>query len=332
MKPTLVLLSVSVTLAAAAAAAAADSGTLKLEGRIALPGVRGRFDHFAIDTNGHRLFVAALGNNTLEIIDTATNKRLKSIPKLHKPTGVLFLAEPNQIAVANGDDGTLKVFDGNTLELVKTVGSLDDADNVRLDAVKKQIYLGYGDGALAVIDATTIKQTGSIKLPAHPESFQLEIRGPRIFVNVPGAKAVAVIDRDKGNIVATWPMKEFQANFPMALDEANQRLFVGCRSPARLVVIDTSNGKAVANLPISGDTDDLFYHAAPKRIYLSCGEGYVDVVDQSDADHYQFREKMPTRAGARTSFFITGPDKFFLAVPRRANKEAEINLFQALNH
>lgn len=132
-------------------------------------------------------------------------------------------------------------------------------------------------------------------------------------------------------VMATWPMREFQANFPMALDEANQRLFVGCRSPARLVVLDTTNGKPVANLPISEDTDDLFYHAAAKRIYLSCGEGYVDVIDQRDADHYQFREKIPTRSGARTSFFATGLDKFFLAVPQRANKEAEINLFQALN-
>jgi YVTN family beta-propeller protein len=312
----------------ALSACAQGPATLKLAQTIPLPGVKGRFDHFAIDTKGHRLFVAALGNNTLEVLDTASGKTIKTITGLRKPTGVLYFSEANEIAVANGDEGTFKVFDGATYQLVKTVGALDDADNVRFDPKTKLIYVGYAEGALAVIDAATIKQTGSIKLAAHPESFQLEQQGSRIFVNVPDAQHVAVIDREKQTVTATWPMTTFRANFPMALDEANHRLFVGCRQPARLVILDTSTGKPVTDLAISGDTDDLFYDARRQRLYVSCGEGFVDVIDQRDTDHYRLRERVPTRAGARTSFFSPDLNEFYLAVPVHGKQEAEIQVLQ----
>ena len=266
----------------------------KLLQTIVLPGVRGRFDHFAVDAKGHRLFVAALGNNTLEVVDIAAGKHLKSIAGLHKPTGVLYLANRNQVGVANGDDGTFRLLDGVSYDTVKSLGSLDDADNVRFDPTAGTIYVGYGAGALAIIDAATMTQTGSIKLPAHPESFQLESGGVRIFVNVPDAQQVAVIDREKQSVTAAWPMTEFQANFPMALDDANHRLFIGCREPARLVVFDTTTAKLVTSVAISKDADDLFYDATRKRLYLSCGEGYLDVVSQRDADHYERIERVPT--------------------------------------
>src|SRR5438552_4348281 len=259
---------------------------LKLTKTIPLPGVKGRFDHFAADVQSKRLFVAALGNNTLEVIDLAKGKRLKSISGLHKPTGVVYLPEVNQIGVANGDDGTFKLFDGASYELLNNLSGLDDADNVRRDPKTKLIYVGYGGGALAILDSTGQQRVGEVKLPAHPESFQLESNGSHIFVNVPDAKQVAVINREKRDLSAKWPMEKCQANFPMALDETNHRLFVGCRRPARLVAFDTGTGKSVTDLAISGDTDDLFYDAALKRIYISCGKGFIVVIDQRDPDHY----------------------------------------------
>jgi DNA-binding beta-propeller fold protein YncE len=310
---------------------AAEWPSLKLTQTIPLPGVKGRFDHFAIDANGHRLFVAALGNNTVEVLDITAGKPLRSITGLHKPTGVLYLTEPSVIAVANGDDGTVKLFDGVSYERVRTVGSLDDADNVRFDPKTKLIYVGYAEGALAIIDSATAKQTGRIKLAAHPESFQLEQQGSRIFVNVPEAKHVAVINRDKKTVTATWPMTEFKANFPMALDEAHHRLFVGCRQPARLVVFDTTTGQPVTHLAISGDTDDLFYDASLKRLYVSGGEGFVDVVAQRDADIYELRERVATRIGARTSFFSADLNRLYVAVPQRGDETAEVRVFQPQN-
>ena len=306
---------------------AAEPSGLTLTKTVPLPGVKGRFDHFSIDAKGQRLFVAALGNNTLEVVDVAEGKRLESITGLRKPTGVLFLAEQNQIAVANGDDGTLKFFDGASYKLATSLKSLDDADNVRFDPGTKSIFVGYGEGALASIDATTTRQTGRIKLAAHPESFQLEQQGTRIFVNVPDAKQVAVLDRKKRVVIATWPMEAFRGNFSMALDEANHQLFIGCRQPPRLVVLDTTSGQSVASVEISGDTDDLFYDANRKRIYVSCGEGFLDVLQAANGDHYLRIQRLPTRPGARTSFYSPVLDRLYLAVPQRNGRDAEIQVY-----
>src|SRR6266581_26207 len=155
-------------------ASGAGTTALKLVQTIPLAGVKGRFDHFAVDAKGQRLFVAALGNNTLEVLDVAAGKRLKSITGLHKPTGVVYLPELNQIGVANGDDGSFKLFDGTSYQLANNLPGLDDADNVRRDAKTKLIYVGYGDGALAILDSAGRKKLGEVKLAAHPESFQLE--------------------------------------------------------------------------------------------------------------------------------------------------------------
>jgi hypothetical protein len=310
---------------------AAEPATLKLTQTIPLPGVLGRFDHFAIDVKGRRLFVAALGNDTLEVIDLAAGKRIQSVAGMSKPTGLLYLPEPNQIFVANGDDGTLKILDGAEFKVVKTLTALDDADNLRFDPKTKLAYLGYADGALGIIDTTAASASAKVPLPKHPESFQLEKGGNRIFVNVPDAKQVALIDRGKRSVIETWPMEKFQANFPMALDEPNRRLFIGCRKPARLVVLDTATGKAVADMAISGDIDDLFYDANLKRLYLSCGQGFIDVIDQRSADTYQLRERVPTRTGARTSFFSAVLNEFYLAVPARGDQPAELRVFRTQN-
>lgn len=305
----------------------AENAFLKLAKTIPLPNVEGRFDHFAIDEKGQRLFVAALGNNTLEIVDLKNGRRLQSVPNMRKPTGVAYVPESNRVYVGNGDDGSLKIVDGKSYKILQSLGSLDDADNVRFDSRKKQIYIGYAAGALAAVDSENDKLLDRIKLKGHPESFQLEQTGNRIFVNVPDAKQIAVIDREKKEVVQTWPLQKFTANFPMTLDESNHRLLVGCRSPARLVVFDTIDGKMVSDIEISGDTDDLFYDAKRKRIYISCGEGFVDVVEQSSPDNYKRIGKIPSSAGARTSFFSPASDEFYLAVPRRGNQQAEIRVY-----
>jgi DNA-binding beta-propeller fold protein YncE len=307
---------------------AADNLDLKLIQTIPLPGVKGRFDHFAIDAKGQRLFVAALGNNTLEVIDLAGGRRLKSVPGMAKPTGVLHLPEGNEVLVGNGDEGTLKILSGSDYTILHSLSSLDDADNLRLDPKAKIAWLGYGDGALAVVDPAAAKSVASIKLPAHPESFQLEPEGNRLFVNLPDAKQIAVIDRERQTVVAKWPMERFEANFPMALDAANRRLFVGCRKPARLVVLDTESGKSVADVAISGDTDDLFYDAKRKRLYVSCGEGFINVIEQASPDSYRTRSRVATAAGARTSFFTAALDRLYLAVPERGSQRAELRVYE----
>jgi hypothetical protein len=266
---------------------------------IPLDGVDGRIDHFGIDAKGKRLIVAALGNDTVKVVDMVAGKVTKHIRNLSTPQGVGFAPEFNRLAVANDKDGSCRLYDGTSLQQTATIELKDDADNVRYDNVSRRFWVGYGDGGLAAIDPESGKQVADVKLDAHPESFQLDTRGKRIFVNVPNAGYVAVVDRETGTVIEKFPLKEALANFPMALDETDHRLFIGCRNPAKLLVLDMETGKTVSTLGIVGDTDDLFYDAANKRIYVSGGEGRVTVINQTSADIYSVAGQVTTAPGAR---------------------------------
>src|SRR5256884_1816522 len=256
-----------------------EPASLKLIKTIPLPDVKGRLDHFALDVKGQRVFVAALGNNTVEILDLNTGKRLRSLADCNKPQGVLYLEKANLLFVANGGTGKVRAYDGAKFNPIATIGALEDADNLRYDAKLDRVYVGYGDGALGVINPVTGAHSASVKLLGHPESFQVEREGSRIFVNVPDAQQIAVIDSRTKTVSEAWLLPDAKANFPMALDEAGHRLFVGCRNPAKLVVLDIASGKSVSELAIVGDTDDLFYDAKRRHIYISGGQGFVDVIE-----------------------------------------------------
>jgi len=306
--------------------AAQSNEPLRLDKTIPLPDVQGRIDHMSIDVNNHRLFVAALGNNTVEVIDTKEGNRVHTIPGLHEPQGVLYVPEDNRLYVANGDDGTLHIFDGSSYELVKSIKLGDDADNVRFDSAKKHVYVGYGSGALAEMNEDGTK-VAEINLDAHPESFQLEKNGPRLFVNLPKSRKVAVVDRTKGSVLATWGTGGVFSNYPMALDEDDQRLFIVCRLPARLVVLDTNTGKIIQKLSAIGDSDDVFYDRARRRIYAIGGEGGISVFQQQDSDQYQAIAKLPTVKGARTGFFSPDLNQLFVAVRRQDSTPAAIRIY-----
>lgn len=299
---------------------------LRLEKTIELPDVKGRIDHMSIDVKGERLFVSALSNNTLEVVDLKAAKRAKTIGQLKEPQGVLYARELDRLYVANGNDGSVRIFDGSSYAPLKTLDYGDDADNVRYDAAHKRIYVGYGSGALGEIDSDGNK-VADIKLDAHPESFQLEQNSPRIYVNLPKSRKVAVVDREKHTIIATWKTDLAFANYPMALDESEHRLFVVTRMPARLLVFDTDTGNIVQKLPAIGDCDDVFYDKARKRIYASGGDGGISVFQEEDADHYKESARIVTVKGARTSFFSPELDRLFLAVRRQGSQEAAIQVF-----
>jgi YVTN family beta-propeller protein len=300
---------------------------LRLTDRIPLASVEGRIDHFAWDEKNQRLFVAGLGNNTVEIVDAGTAKVVDRIANLKTPQGIAVTPDGSRIAVANDADGTCRIFDGASLKQLYSVDLQDDADNVRYDAQKKLFWVGYGSGGVAVIDPQSGKVLQNIKLDGHPESFQLESSGKRMFVNVPGAGHIAVVDREKNEVVARWPLTGVAANFPMALDEARHRLFVGCRKPAKLLVLDTESGKTVATLDIVGDTDDLFYNAANHRIYVIGGAGRIDTILQTDADTYRLSSSVETAPGARTGLFVASAGRLYVAVPHRGSQQAEIRVF-----
>jgi DNA-binding beta-propeller fold protein YncE len=307
---------------------AQDATPLRLVQTIPLPNVEGRIDHMAVDLKGQRLFIAALGNNTVEVLDLRAGKRIRSITGLHEPQGVGFISEFNRIFVANAKSGACEVFDGSSFKPIKSIKFSDDADNIRYDPAARRVYVGYGSGALGIIDAATGDQLGEIKLDGHPESFQLEKSGPWIFVNIPTFQKIAVVDREKRTVTAAWPITGAKANFPMALDEEHHRLFVGTRQPAKLMVFDTVSGRSVANLDIPGDTDDIFYDAERRRIYISGGEGFLGIFQQDDPDHYKPMTKVPTAAGARTALFVPELNRLYLAIPHRGSQRAEVRVYE----
>jgi hypothetical protein len=294
---------------------------------IPLDGVEGRIDHFGIDVKGNRLFVAALGNDTVEVVDLVAGNVTNHIKSLRAPQGIGFAPESNLLAVASDKDGSFRLYDGTSLQQSATIDLKEDADNVRYDAVSRRFWVGYGEGGLAEIDPESGKQVADVKLDAHPESFQLETKGNRIFANVPNAGHVAVVDRGSGTVIEKFPLKEAAANFPMALDEANQRLFIGCRHPAKLLVLDMGTGKIVATLDIVGDTDDVFYDAFDKRIYVSGGAGAVTIISQTNADKYNIAGQVITAPGARTSFFLSETRTLYVAVPHRGHQKAELRAY-----
>src|SRR5215218_1575911 len=256
----------------------------------------------ALDSQAGRLFVAALGNNTVEVIDLEAGNRTDEIKNLQEPQGVVYVPEGSKLLVTNGEGDTLDIYDGKSLTLLDQVVLGDDPDNIRYDPATKRAYVGYGMGnssALGVVDVDKATKVADIKLSGHPESFQLEGNGKRIFVNVPTSGQVAVVDRDKGAVVDTWPIENAKENFPMALDETNHRLFIATRSPAKLLVLDTDTGKQITSLDSSGDADDIFYDAKNKRIYVSGGEGAISVFEQGGPDNYSLAGKVTAAAGAR---------------------------------
>ena len=301
---------------------------LKLKQTIPLSGVEGRIDHFAFDPAGERLFVCALGNNTVEVLDLRKGERVHSITGLDAPQGVAYVPELDRVFVANEKGGICRIYDGKSFQALGELNFEADADNVRYDEATKKIYIGFGSGGIAVVNALDGKQVGSIKLSAHHEAFQLEKNGSRIFVNVPNSRHIAVIDRDKREVVARWKTDLAFGNFPMALDESNHRLFVGCRLPSRLVVLNTDSGDVVAKIDISGDSDDVFYDSKRHRIYAICGAGKIDIIDQTDPNTYTASTKVDTADGARTGLFVSERDTLFVAVPHHGSQKAEIRAYR----
>jgi DNA-binding beta-propeller fold protein YncE len=271
--------------------------------------------------------VAALGNNTVEVLDVKNGTHIKSLPGFREPQGIASASDVKLIAVANGQGEGLQLIDASDYRFAKAISLGDDSDNVRYDAVAKSLYVGYGGGALAAISPADGKVLGNVTLAGHPESFQLERAGPRIFVNVPAAEHIAIVDRNAMTIVATWPVTGAKSNYAMALDEANHRVFVGCRKPAKVLVYDTTSGKEIGAFDIVGDTDDMFYDSQRKRLYVAGGEGFIDVLDASAGGKFPRLARVNTAAGARTALFAPEQGRLYLAVPHRGAQRAEIRVY-----
>jgi len=305
---------------------------LQLEEQIPVPGVTGRLDHFTADFKRKRVFVSALGNNSVEVIDTFAGKVVHSIKGLAQPQGPLYVAGVDKLYVANAEDGKVRVYDGATYTLRKTIDLGEDPDNMRYDDASKTLFVGFGeeDGGIAMIDPKTDERVGMVyKTEGHPESFQVEAKGGRIFVNVPDAGyVVESIDRKTG-AVTKWPLKGLWGNYAMALDEENNRLFTITRKTPMMVVLNTETGAEVARLRSAGECDDVFFDASRKRVYVIGGSGVISVFQEVDPNHYELVADVPTGIGIRTGYFYAKRDRLYAGVPAKGNEPAQVWTFEA---
>ena len=245
---------------------------------------------------------------------------------LLEPQGVGYDPATDTLYVANAGDGLVRLFKGADLSPGGRIELGSDADNIRIDSKAGRVFIGHGNGALAVIDTDTHDKIASAPLNAHPESFQIDGNTGRIFVNVPNGGVIEVVDRTSGERIASWPTAGRSANFAMALDHARQHVLVAFRQPAELGVFSAVDGGLIASIPICGDVDDLFADPKRDRIYISCGEGFLDVLD-ADGASYRKIAHIATAAGARTSLFVPELDRLLLAVPAKDDTAAGIWIF-----
>jgi hypothetical protein len=320
-------------------AVAASAAPLVLKATIPLPGAKGRMDHMSVDLKGRRLFLSEIGNGGVQVIDTAADKPLRMLAGFREPQGNYFLSATNRLFVASGGDGAVRVFDGASFKLLATARFTSDADDLRLDPGTQRVIVGYGghkffagprgngDGALAYV-ASNGDHEALLPVDAHPEAFEIESNTTRVFINVPDRHEIEVGDLANHRVLARWRVS-CGNNFPMALDESDHRLFIGCRTPPTMQVIDTGTGRLIASLDISATSDDMFYDAARKRIYVLGGQGYVDVIAQKGPDRYTRIARVHAQVGSRTGLFVPEWDELFVAISQSASHAPELLVFSA---
>src|ERR1700736_1703157 len=317
---------------------AQEKEPLRLVQTILMPNVKGRIDHMDVDVKGKRLFVAGLENGSLEVVDLGAGKWSKSIPGFKKTQGVAYIPYLNKVFVASGDDGMLRVFRGDSLELLDSIKLELGPNRVTYDPHTKILYVGYGGkdagkdyGEVGIIDAKTDKNLGEIKGEAPPAELLLDKSGKTLYVFVSSASKVQVVDTKKREVVSTWPVSS-QRNGDGAFDEKTHRLFIGTRTPPRMIAMDSLTGKEVANLPTAEGMDGVYFDAAHKRVYVSGGRdydvGYVFAYQQKDADHYETIGKIATKSGAGTSFWSPELNRYYVGAPAHDNEEAAILVFE----
>ena len=310
----------------AATSAQTASPPLILEAKIPLGQVSGRIDHLGIDLERKRLLVAELGNNSLGVVDLAAGKVLSRVAGLAEPQGAAYVPSSDSIFVANAGDGSVRVLRGEDLTPIGRIELGDDADNVRVDPARKRVLVGYGKGALAVIDPVSLAKTADIRLKAHPEGFQIDETGTQVFVNVPDAHEIVVVDLATGS-TQSLPTQGAGSNFPMAIDGEAHRFLVIFRNPPTLMAFSSQDGHVAAKVDTCGDADDVFVDRKRHRVYVSCGEGAVDVLEP-DQQGYRRLARVPTASGARTSLFVPELDRLFVAVRAGSNEPAAIWVFR----
>lgn len=302
---------------------AAGSDPLTVEMKIPLGEVAGRIDHLAFDPRRHRIYVAELGNNSVGIVDLKANRVTRTVPGFDEPQGIAYEPTTDTVYVANGGDGSVRLFNGEDFAPLGTIALGNDADNVRVDPSAHRVYVGYGGGALAVIDPATRRRMANISLEGHPESFQLHPNDDRIFVNVPDADQIAVVSRTTNRQIATWKTGDLRSNYPLTLDVEKSRVMSVFRRPAHLQPFDMASGHMPSGSGVCGDSDDVFFDTQRQRVYVICGDGFVDSLDVAGVALTRIG-RLKTSSGSRTGLFVPDLDRLLVAIRAHGDEPAAV--------
>ena len=285
---------------------------LVLDTTVPLPRVSGRIDHMAFDpTRGH-IAIAEIGNDSADIVNLETRSVMHRIGKLVEPQGIAYVTSTDSLVIANGGDGSLRLYRGADFSEIGRIDLGGDVDNVHGIEGTDRVLVGYGSGALALVDTRTRKLVSRTPLAGHPEGFRLAPDEVHAYVNVPNAHEIAVVDIATGKQTGTWRFPGLRGNFPMAIDRNGDSIAVVFRSPPRLGLVDTSSGKLRSSYTTCGDADDVFFNESSSRIYVSCGAGEVDVFGRDGAG-YRKLQSFKTSSGARTALYVPDLDRLFVA-------------------
>jgi DNA-binding beta-propeller fold protein YncE len=296
-------------------------------------GVQNHFDHLTADLKNNRLFVVPEDNKTIEVYDLRTGKFAHSIKGVGIGHSVVYRADIDRIFVTDGSAGDLKIFNGTTYELLKTVKLLADADATGYDPATHNLYIADGGldaklnhTFLEIVNADTGEKVGQIRIESNRlEAMVVERSGSRLFLNMTEKNSIGVIDRRKQEVAAVWPLT-CQVNTAVAIDEQHHRLFVACRD-GNMNVLNSDTGKVLQTLPISTGVDDMVFDPASQRVYVAAGEGFVNVFKETDADHYQVIGKIPTGPLGKTGLLVPERKEYLVAVPPHGTTSAEVLVF-----
>lgn len=327
------LLMISVAFSSCKAQGAFGENYLQLSKIISLPGIKGRIDHLDINLKDQIVYISALGSNAVEVVDLNTGNVLHSIQGLDEPQGIAYIPQNHQIFIANGGNGDCYFYDANTFQKMAAIHLKSDADDVRYDSADKKIYVGYGKGGIAVIDADTYTQRGDIKLPAHPEGFQIDTKNNLLYVNLPEASLISVVDLKKIKWIRDISKNYRSGNFPMALDSSGNTLFIGYRHPGKLVAMNANSGHRIRVNELTNNSDDLFYDEGSKRIYVSCGGGYtnlgyINIFQFQGGNKYVHIANIPTSNGARTSLLVPQLNLFLVPEPSVHSHDGNLMVYK----
>lgn len=322
-------------LSGALAGEAQTAASFNLKQDIPLAGVSGKFDHFAFDLTGQRLFAAATGNHSVEVIDLKTGKLAQSLSGLGKPHGLAWVAATGKLYVSDGARGELLVFAGQPFALQGRIKLSDDADDMAYDDKSQLLFVGHGgsDAAnparVAVVDTRTFTLVANIPADAHPEAIELDSQGTRVFANLADANSIAVISIPSKSVIATWKLARAAENVPAAYDSHRNVLYVACRKPGTLIAVDAGTGKELGSIRTVDGADDLFYDPARSRVYVIGGAGSVDIYRAGDAGKLNQLDELKTAPGAKTALFVPSVSELFVGIPGGPGKDASIRIYAA---